>query len=150
MAWHTSLFVFLSFSSIVLSLFESQVCDNEKLCDSEPTTGLKKCKYFDPAQFNEDSPSIVYGKITYTVHFFACDIYMYIIMSVWLWNFKDGWCKIFAQESPCSKKIVLKHSTPVMNYGSIKSAKIVLSKSIFYVKNQPNFFKKKFHLRISI
>ena len=74
MAWHTSLFFLLS-CSIVLS----QVCDNEQLCDSEPITGLKKCKYFDPAQFNEDSPSIVYGKITYTVHFFACDIYMYIV-----------------------------------------------------------------------
>ena len=34
--------------------------------------------------------------------------------------------------------------------GSSKSAKIVLSKSIFDVKNQPNFFKKHFHLRISI
>ena len=33
-----------------------------------------------------------------------------------------------------------------MNYGSSKSAKIVLSKSIFYVKNQPKFFKKKNHL----
>ena len=74
MAWHTSL-VFLLYCSIVLS----QVCDNEQLCDSERTTGFKKCKYFDPAQFNEDSPSIVYGKITYTVHFFACDIYMYIV-----------------------------------------------------------------------
>jgi hypothetical protein len=30
-----------------------------------------------------------------------------------------------------------------MNYGSLKSAKIVLSKSIFNDKNQPNFFKKK-------
>ena len=30
-----------------------------------------------------------------------------------------------------------------MNYGSSKSAKIVLSKSIFYVKNRRNFFKKK-------
>ena len=29
-----------------------------------------------------------------------------------------------------------------MNYGSSKSAKIVHSKSIFNVKNQPNFFKK--------
>ena len=31
---------------------------------------------------------------------------------------------------------------PLMNYGSSKSAKIVLSKSIFDVKNQLNFFKK--------
>ena len=32
---------------------------------------------------------------------------------------------------------------PVMNDGSSKSAKIVLSKSIFYVKNWRNFFKNK-------
>ena len=37
-----------------------------------------------------------------------------------------------------------------MNYGSSKSAKTVLSKSIFDVKNQLNFFEKDFHLRISI
>ena len=29
-----------------------------------------------------------------------------------------------------------------MNYGSSKSAKIILSKSIFNVKNQLNFFKR--------
>ena len=38
---------------------------------------------------------------------------------------------------------------PSMNDGLSKSAKIVLSKPIFDVKNQPNFFKKKY-LRISI
>ena len=37
-----------------------------------------------------------------------------------------------------------------MNYGSSKSAKIVPSKSIFDVKNQPIFFKKNIHLMISI
>ena len=31
-----------------------------------------------------------------------------------------------------------------------KSAKIVLSKSIFYVKNQPNFFKKKLSKNINL
>ena len=36
-----------------------------------------------------------------------------------------------------------KIKNPSMNYGSSKSAKIVLSKSIFSVKNQLNFFKKK-------
>ena len=35
------------------------------------------------------------------------------------------------------------------NAKSSKSAKIILSKSIFYVKNQPIFFKEKFHLTIS-
>jgi len=39
---------------------------------------------------------------------------------------------------------------PSMNDSSSKSAKIVLSESIFDVKNQPIFFKKKFHLKISI
>ena len=29
-----------------------------------------------------------------------------------------------------------------MNYGSSKSAEMVLSKSIFYVKNRQNFFKE--------
>ena len=37
-----------------------------------------------------------------------------------------------------------------MNYGSSKSAKIVLSKSIFNVKNQLNFSKKKLRLRPNI
>ena len=50
--------------------------------------------------------------------------------------------KIFGQESTYSKEFFWKN--PLMNYGSSKSAKIVLSKSIFNVKNQPNFFKKEF------
>ena len=37
-----------------------------------------------------------------------------------------------------------------MNYGSSKSAKIVLSKSIFDVKNQPNFFKKNLSFNLGI
>ena len=37
-----------------------------------------------------------------------------------------------------------------LNYVSSKSAKIILSKSIFDVKNQSHFFKKKFYPRISI
>ena len=50
---------------------------------------------------------------------------------------------------------MLKHffkKDPEMNYayGLSKSAKIVLSKSIFYVKNRQNVFKKTIHLRISI
>ena len=59
-------------------------------------------------------------------------------MSVQLWNFK---------ESTYSKDF---KKNPLMTYSSSKSAKIVLSKSIFSVKNQPNFFKNNFHLRISI
>ena len=42
--------------------------------------------------------------------------------------------KIFGQKSTYSKESYLKN--PSMNYGSSKGAKIVLSKSIFYVKNQ--------------
>ena len=41
-------------------------------------------------------------------------------------------------------------NNPTMNYGSSKSAKIVPWKSIFYVKNGRNFFKKRNDLRISI
>jgi hypothetical protein len=39
---------------------------------------------------------------------------------------------------------------PSMSYRTSKSAKNELSKSIFNVKNQPIFFKKNFHLRLSI
>ena len=44
----------------------------------------------------------------------------------------------------------LKKENPLMNYGSSKSAKIVFSKSIFDVKNQLNFFKKRLRLRPNI
>ena len=54
----------------------------------------------------------------------------------------------FAQESTCSKEIFL--NNPTMNYGSSKSAEIVLSKSIFYVKNRQNFFKKKSFKNINL
>ena len=37
-----------------------------------------------------------------------------------------------------------------MNYGLSKSAKIVLTRSIFNVKNQPNFFKKKSSKNINL
>ena len=66
-------------------------------------------------------------------------------------EFQRWWvlkCKIFAQELTCSKETIV-----FWEYGEhqfVKSAEIVLSKSIFYVKNQRNFFKKKIHLRISI
>ena len=45
--------------------------------------------------------------------------------------------KIFAQESTYSKDFFL---NLLMNYSLSKRAKIVLSESIFNVKNQPNFF----------
>ena len=45
---------------------------------------------------------------------------------------------------------MLKGNHPIMNYGLSKSAKIVLLKSIFFVENQWNLFKKNNHLRISI
>ena len=57
-------------------------------------------------------------------------------MSVQLWNFKDG--------GPLKAIFFAKNQkNPSMNYGSSKIAKIVLSKSIFDVKNQLNVFKKK-------
>ena len=37
-----------------------------------------------------------------------------------------------------------------MNYGLSKSAKIIISKSIFDVKNQSNFIKKKFGLFLTL
>ena len=42
------------------------------------------------------------------------------------------------------------YSTDFFNYGSSKSAKIVFLKSIFDVKNQLSFFKKKLRLRPNI
>ena len=56
--------------------------------------------------------------------------------------------KILAQELICSKEIVLKQSCNELWF--IKNAEIVLSKSIFYVKNRQKFFKKTIHLRITI
>ena len=41
-------------------------------------------------------------------------------------------------------------NNPAMNYGSSKSAKIVLSKSIFYVKNRQNFFQKNSFKRLRL
>ena len=65
---------------------------------------------------------------------------LYVVISVWSWNFKDS--------GSLNAKFLVKNQhtqrNPLMNYGWSKSAKIVLSNSIFYVKNQPNFFKKKF------
>ena len=71
MEWLNHIFIFVFLFRFTLS----QHCEKDRCDDGEPGE-LKKCKYFDPTQFNEDSPSIVYGKITYTVHFVhACDIY---------------------------------------------------------------------------
>ena len=41
-------------------------------------------------------------------------------------------------------------NNPTMSYGSSKSAKIVLSKSMFYVKNRQIFFKKKSFKNINL
>ena len=41
-------------------------------------------------------------------------------------------------------------NNPAMNYGLSISAEIILSKSIFYIKNRQNFFKKTNCLKISI
>ena len=66
------------------------------------------------------------------------------LMSVWLWNFKDGGSQNarFLPKNQHDQKKLFKNN-PAMNYGSSKSAEIVLSKSIFYVKNRRNFFQKK-------
>ena len=50
--------------------------------------------------------------------------------------------KVFGQESTYSKDFFFENWS--MNYALSKSAKIVLLKSIFDIKNQPIFFKKKF------
>ena len=68
----------------------------------------------------------------------------YVLLTVRLWNFKDA---RFLPKNQHAQRIFFKQSYYEC---SSKNAKIVLSKSIFSVKNQLNFFKKKFHLRISI
>ena len=91
MAWHISLIfrklVFLLHFSLILS----QHCEKDQ-CDGEqqPSKEVKKCKYWDPTQFNEDTPSIVYGKITYKMHF----IYMWH-----LYNFTSIYTKIIVDYS---------------------------------------------------
>ena len=58
-------------------------------------------------------------------------------------EFQRWWvikCKIFAQESTCSKEFF--YNNPTMNYGSSKSDKIVLSKSkINRIFSKKNSFK---------
>ena len=66
--------------------------------------------------------------------FLADSIYTQVLISVWLWNFKDG--------GSLKARFLSKHQhnqrnkNPSMTCSSSKSAKIVLSKSIFYAKNQ--------------
>ena len=57
---------------------------------------------------------------------------------------QDFWPRINILTGKKTRKI------PSMNDGSSKSAKILLSKFIFDVKNRRNFLNKKNHLRISI
>ena len=51
--------------NIMVSFFptiSSQHC-NKIHCEEEDSMGtIKNCTYWDPAQFNEESPSILYGK----------------------------------------------------------------------------------------
>ena len=66
------------------------------------------------------------------------------LMSVRLWNFKDGGsynARVLPKNQHAQRKLF--QNNPAMSYGLSKSAEIVLSKSIFYVKNWLNFFKKK-------
>ena len=58
----------------------------------------------------------------------------------WVLKGKIDYC----QDSTYSEDFFL---NSLMIYDSSKSAKIVLSKSIFNVKNQLNFFKKKFSFK---
>ena len=61
-----------------------------------------------------------------------------------LWDFQTGCKKLerFLDKNQHTQRIFFKNRS--MNYGSSKSAKIVLTMSIFYVKNQSIFFKKNF------
>ena len=59
-------------------------------------------------------------------------------MSVQLWNFKE----VGPKKLDFWPRINILKGFFFLNYGSSKSAKIVLSKSIFEVKNQLNLKKK--------
>ena len=70
-------------------------------------------------------------------------------MVVWVVVFSTEGYKIreiFGQKSIYSKKMIVFSELTFFS----KSAEIVLSKSIFHVKNRQKIFKKKIHLRISI
>ena len=72
-------------------------------------------------------------------------------MSVQLWNFIDGGsykARFLAKNQ--HTQMIFFFLNLLMNHNSSKSAKIVISKSIFDVKNQLNFFKKKLRLRPNI
>ena len=71
----------------------------------------------------------------------SVNICLCVLMSVRLWNSKDGgsWNAPFLPKNQHVQRKLFKKN-PVMNYDSSKSVKIVLSKSIFYVKNRQNFF----------
>ena len=58
-------------------------------------------------------------------------------------EFQDGGslnARFFPKNRRAQKKLF--KNNPVMIYGSSKSAKIVLSKPILYIKDRQNFFKK--------
>ena len=72
-------------------------------------------------------------------------------MSVRLWNFKDGGslnASFLPKNQHAQRKPLYFENTGSTSLS--KSAKIVLSKSIFYVKNQRNFFKKKSFKNINL
>ena len=73
-----------------------------------------------------------------------------ILISVRLWNFKDGGSlkAKFLVKNQYTQRNSFKNS--FHDYCTSKSAKIVLSKSIFDVKNQLNLLKKKLRLRPNI
>ena len=57
----------------------SQHC-NKIHCEEEDSIGtIKNCTYWDPAQFNEESPSILYGKNLRNVFAIAVSIISIIL-----------------------------------------------------------------------
>ena len=44
------------------SIISSQHCNKIHCEEEDSIEKIKNCTYWDPAQFNEDSPSILYGK----------------------------------------------------------------------------------------
>ena len=78
-------------------------------------------------------------------------VYFLYFISVWLWSLKDGGslkASVLAKNQHTWRNFSLKN--PLMNYSLSKNAKIVLSKPIFYVKNQSTFFNKKLSKNINL
>ena len=99
--WFITL-VFQIFVKIALS----QSCDKE-VCD-EPATKLKKCKVFDHSKFlDEDSPSILLGKILMYKTFFPSKNLTKYLKKMFKQLFYFMWLSFSVKKSVCKLKSII-------------------------------------------